>query len=127
MSNFRNLDVWGKSIELVSKVYAITSSVDDVALRNQIRRAVISIPANISEGCARSGNKEFKQFLIIARGSVAELETFLEILKNLNLVNTEDIKNLLNDTKEIGMMINGLIRSIKEKLKTNNQKLKTEN
>ena len=120
MSNFRNLDVWGKSIELVSKVYAITSSVDDVALRNQIRRAVISIPANISEGCARSGSKEFKQFLIIARGSVAELETFLEILKNLNLVNTEDIKNLLNDTKEIGMMINGLIKSIKEKLKTNN-------
>lgn len=78
MKNFKELIVWQKSIDLVVLVYKITRdfpSDEKFGLINQMRRAAASIPSNISEGHMRSTDKDFRQFLSIARGSCAELET----------------------------------------------------
>ena len=80
--NHKNLDVWKKSIALVKDVYNITKGFPDdekFGIVNQIRRAAVSIPSNIAEGCGRCSDKELLRFLDIANGSLAELETQLII------------------------------------------------
>ena len=74
----RKLDVWHKSMGLVSEVYKATSTfpkIEEYGLSSQMRRAAVSVPSNLAEGAARKGNKEFKQFLNIAQGSLSELDT----------------------------------------------------
>jgi four helix bundle protein len=74
----KDLDVWKKSMALVVLIYDITSkfsSDERFGLTSQMRRAAVSIPSNIAEGAARKGDKEFIQFLMIALGSLSELET----------------------------------------------------
>ena len=86
MKTHRDLDVWKKSVSLVTSIYEITKSFpkeEIYGLTNQIRRAAVSVPSNIAEGSARQGNKEFIQFLYIALGSLTELETQLIIARNL--------------------------------------------
>ena len=76
--NHKDLEVWKKSMDLVSNIYKITESFPNkelYGLTNQIRRAAVSIPSNIAEGAARNSKKEFIQFLYIALGSLSELET----------------------------------------------------
>ena len=76
--NHKDLEVWKKSMDLVSNIYKITESFPNkeiYGLTNQIRRSAVSVPSNIAEGAARSSKKEFIQFLYIALGSLAELET----------------------------------------------------
>lgn len=89
MSNgFRDLVVWQKSIDLVTKIYQFTETFpaqELYGLANQMRRSAVSIPSNIAEGSKRSTPKDFRHFLSIAFGSVAELETQVEIAKNLHL------------------------------------------
>jgi len=78
MKNFKELLVWQKSIDFVTIVYKVTDSFPDTEnfrLKSQLRRASISIPSNISEGCARRSKTDFIQYLKIARGSAAEVET----------------------------------------------------
>lgn len=82
-------------------------------MTNQIRRSAVSIPSNIVEGSARQGNKEFIQFLYIALGSLAELETQLFLAMDLNYL--KDDKKLFKKLTRIRMMLLGLIRSIKRK------------
>ena len=76
--NHKDLDVWKKSMDLVELIYGLTSqfpSDERFGLVSQMRRAAVSIPSNISEGAARKGDKELIQFLMIAIGSLSELET----------------------------------------------------
>ena len=87
------------------EVYGITS---------QIRRAGVSIPANIAEGQARNTKGEFLQFLGIAQGSLAELETLLEISRDLGYLTSPDVEGLLGKCGEIGKLLAGLKRSLKE-------------
>ncbi len=100
--NYKDLDCWKLAMELVNSVYSITSTfpgVEKFALRTQMNRAVISIPSNIAEGCARNSDKDIVKFLYIALGSVSELETQLIIAENLKyLSNQKDIydKKLLS-------------------------------
>jgi four helix bundle protein len=82
-------------------------------LISQIRRSAVSIPSNISEGAARSGKKEFIQFLSIAQGSTSELETQLIISNNLGFLKEENM-HLLDELDEISRMIIGLIRTLKK-------------
>src|SRR3989337_842648 len=84
--SYRDLIVWKKSIDLVGRIYSCTRSfpkAEMYGLTSQIRRAGISIPANIAEGQARNSKGEFLQFLGIAQGSLAELETLILICQNL--------------------------------------------
>ena len=81
-----SLDAWKVSRELVSAIYRLTQSFpkeEIFGLTSQMRRAAVSVPSNIAEGAARSGRKEFAQFLNVARGSLSELETQLLIAGDL--------------------------------------------
>ncbi|MBN1849831.1 MAG: four helix bundle protein [Deltaproteobacteria bacterium] len=113
MKPHHNLKVWQKNIAYVTKIYRLTEQFPQnelYGLTNQMRRSAISIASNIAEGAGRRGKKEFKQFLSIAQGSVAELETQLIITVNLGY--TADIDYLLNELDEISKMIIGLSRSL---------------
>jgi four helix bundle protein len=86
MKNHKDLDVWVKSMDLVTDIYRATKTFpkDEMyGLTNQIRRAVISIPCNIAEGASRNSKKEFIQFLYVSLGSASELETQLLISERL--------------------------------------------
>lgn len=110
----KDLDVWNKAMELVEKLYRITSNFpkDELfGLTSQIRRSAISIPCNIAEGAARKSKKEFIKFLYVAMGSLAELETQLLLAKKLNFIN-DDIS--LSDIESIRKMILGLIRYLRD-------------
>jgi four helix bundle protein len=113
----KKLDVWHKSIVLIQKIYELTRSFPNIeiyGLTSQMRRAAISIPANISEGAARQTKKEFIQFLHMAQGSLSELDTHLEISEKLSYLkenNLQEISLLMND---IDKMLTGLIKSLKK-------------
>ena len=111
----KDLDVWKKSIELVTEIYSITANFpneEKYGIVSQIRRAAVSIPSNIAEGCARFSDKENLRFLDIARGSLAELETQLIISKNLGFIDSD---NLIKKISTIAQMLSGLKRHLKQK------------
>jgi len=111
----KDLDVWKDSIELVTKIYQLVSNFpkeERFGLVDQTKRAAISIPSNIVEGAARNSQKEFLQFLYIALGSIAELETQLIISKKLGFLNDEGI---FEDLEKIKSKLLGLIRYLRKK------------
>jgi len=107
---FRDLKVWQKGIELVKEVYKITSNFpkeEQYGLVSQLRRASISVPSNIAEGFRRKHAKEHKQFLNIALGSCAELETQIFIAKELGYINEQNEQALVGLLNHIcGMTVN---------------------
>lgn len=113
----KDLDVWKKGMELVEKVYAMSRSFPDAerfGLTSQIRRAAVSIPSNIAEGAARKSDKELLQFLSIAMGSLAEVETQYLIAIRLGFVKEDEaVINLLTDEKKLLL---GYRNYIKKKL-----------
>jgi len=116
MKNHMDLDVWKNSMNLVERIYKLSSQFpkeEIYGLTSQIRRASVSIPSNIAEGSARNSNKEFIQFLYISLGSTAEVETQLLIAQRLNYV--QAIETELNDIIAIKKMLNGLINYTKGK------------
>ena len=97
MRSFKELDIWKDSISIVKQVYSLIEKLPDsekFGLKSQISRCVVSIPANIAEGCAKDSQKDFVRFLQISLGSSFELETHLIICKELLLISTEDEKEL---------------------------------
>lgn len=115
MTGYEKLDVWKKSMILVTEVYILVKLLpkeETYALSDQIRRSVVSVPSNIAEGSSRNSKKEFVQFLYIALGSLCELETQPLIAKNIGYI--EDINNMQSKTMQIKKMINALITSIKK-------------
>ena len=118
MANYRNLMVWQNSRKLVKQIYNLTGEFpleEKFGLANQIQRAAVSIPSNIAEGAGRNSDKEFKRFLFIANGSIAELETQLLICEKLDFADQADIYSLLRRTEEIRKMIFGLKNRIELK------------
>jgi len=112
----RDLDVWKKSMDLVEDLYKITKDFPKeelYSLTSQLRRSVISIPSNIAEGAARNSKKEFIQFLHIALGSTAELETQLLISERLGYL--KESSEYLNKLNEIKKMLLGLLSFLKNK------------
>ncbi len=102
-------------MELVTEVYCLVKRLPKeelFSLSDQIRRAVISIPSNIAEGHGRNSTKEFIQFLAIAKGSKAELETQLLICVKINYLNNSDIETAINLINEVGKMLNALQKSL---------------
>lgn len=116
MGSFKELIVWQKSVSLVTEIYTATEKFpksEIFTLSSQIRRASISIPSNISEGHSRRSPLDYIQFLKIARGSVAELETQLIISNNLGYITNEEFEDMEKKLTEIAKMLNALITSIK--------------
>lgn len=116
MKDFRELKVWEKAHQLTLDVYKATASFpkdEQYGLTSQIRRASASIPANIAEGCGRSGDAEFARFLQIAMGSASELEYHLLLAHDLKFLNTTDYERLSADTIEVKKMLSSLIQKIK--------------
>lgn len=118
MSNFRNLLVWQKSMLLVTKIYTVTNNFpkeEVFGLTSQIRRSAISIPSNVAEGLGRDSNKEFLRFLNISIGSLFELQTQLEIAKNIIYLDEENFNNLYEDSRELERMLVSFTNKIKNK------------
>src|SRR4030066_493381 len=93
----KDLIVWQKSVAFVTDIYRFTRSLPDdekFGIISQLRRAAVSIPANISEGASRHSTKEYIQFLYISLGSASEIETLLLIVGNLNFGNSELLSNI---------------------------------
>jgi len=119
MRSHEKLDVWKKSIDLVVEVYRLTAkfpSEERFGLISQIRRASVSIPANIAEGAARESDKEYLRFLSIAQGSASEVETELHIASRLGFLSDEDYGSSRTSLDDIGRMISGLSNHLKRKL-----------
>ena len=120
MKDYRELIVWQKAMVLVTVVYKQTATFrkeELYGLTSQIRRAAVSIPSNIAEGFGRRTTPDFISFLHIARGSLYELQTQLEIAKNLNYLSVEDFNVTIDTCKEIEKMLNSLIHTLSNKLK----------
>ena len=116
VKSYRDLEVWKKSIELVEMVYRFSANFpqdERFGITNQIRRAVVSVPANIAEGAEREGTKEFLQFLSIAGGSLAETETFLILAERLGMAEGTAISPVMEQAAHVGRMLNGLKRSLR--------------
>ncbi|QWT84312.1 four helix bundle protein [Chryseobacterium cucumeris] len=115
MGNYMELIVWNKSVDLVTEIYSVTTifpKEELYGLTSQIRRASISVPSNIAEGHSRRSTSDYLQFLKIARGSCAELETQLIISKNLSYLSSEKFKILIEKTSEISKMLNAIITKL---------------
>lgn len=113
--SYRDLVAWQKAMVLVEGVYRETVSwpADErFGLTSQIRRAVVSVPANIAEGSGRNGPAELRRFLSIAHGSLCEVQTHLEIAVRLGFIAPASSEPLLEQGEEISRIINGLIRSL---------------
>ncbi len=111
-----DLEVWKKSVSVVTEIYKITETFPNselYGLTSQIRRSAVSIPSNIAEGCARFSDKETVKFLSIATGSVAELQTQLLIAKNLGY--DVQVENLVDELEVIKRMILKLSKYLKGK------------
>ena len=120
MRTHKDLEVWKRGIDLVTKVYQITLDFpkeEVYGLTSQMRRAGVSVPANIAEGASRHSDKEFIQFLYIALGSLTELDTHFIISHNLEYLNKETYHDLSKEAEEIGRMLSGLIKYVKRKSK----------
>ena len=118
MHPHEKLDVWKMSIEMVTSIYEITKtfpSDERFGLVSQIRRAGVSVPANIAEGAARQSDKEFCQFLSIAQGSASELETELFIAKNLGYMSCQDYERNYEEINVIARMLIGLSKTVRSR------------
>lgn len=120
ISGYRELIVWQKAMSLVEEIYRVTKgfpSSEQYGLTSQMTRAAVSIPSNIAEGQGRGGG-DFRRHVLIARGSLAELETQLEISVRLNLTTRDNVKASWILLQEIGKMLTKLSHSLSKKPKS---------
>ena len=113
--NYRDLLVWQKGITLVEEIYAVTRQFPDsetFGLANQLQRAAVSVPSNIAEGQARGQPKDFRRFLRISLGSLAEIDTQLEVARRLDYISSDDAAKLNELVLELRKMLFGLINSL---------------
>lgn len=118
MRPHEKLEVWNRAIEFVTTIYKNTSTFpndEKFGLTSQIRRAAVSIPANIAEGAARQSSKEFMHFLSIAQGSASELETELLIAYRLGYLKADIYEGLYSELNTTARMLVGLSQHLKRK------------
>ena len=114
MATHKDLDIWKLGIDLVEKIYALSTefpSSEVYGLTAQMRRAAVSIPSNIAEGAARSGAKEYVRFLYVSLGSLAELDTQLIIAKRLGYI--QDMGHIEEDIEKLRRYLLNFIKRVK--------------
>ncbi len=115
IGKFEDLIVWQEGLELSIEIYKKLKENRDFGFKDQIQRSAVSIPSNISEGYERQTNKEFIQFLFIAKGSCGELRTQLYIARELQMIDDNTSEILIDKTKKISAMLYKLIETRKQK------------
>jgi four helix bundle protein len=114
-ASYKDLIAWKKAITLVNSIYDMTEtfpSKELYGLSNQLRRAAVSVPSNIAEGQTHFTRPEFKRFLRMAKGSLAEIETQVIIAGNREYIQKEALESALKDIDELSRIIAGLISSL---------------
>jgi four helix bundle protein len=117
MANHKDLEVWKESMILAKEIYLLSKTFpkeEIYGITSQVRRCSVSIPSNIAEGAARSSDKEFIQFLYIALGSLAELETQIILIKDFGYIKNV---NIMTNIESVRKMLIGLIKYLKNKTK----------
>jgi len=115
IKSYKDLKIWQIGIEVVVAVYEKTKKFprnEEYGIVTQMKRAAVSIPSNIAEGFRRFHNKEYRQFLYIAMGSLAELETQIIIANKIKFIEEGQAADLLNTLEELSRMIKGLINKL---------------
>jgi four helix bundle protein len=120
--NYRNIKAWQKADELVMEIYDATRSFPQeelYGLTSQMRRAAISVAANIAEGTGRNTEKDYLRFLYQARGSLTEVEYYIQLSAKLGYLSNGDFDVLRETRDEAGRVMQGLIRHIESKIRIN--------
>ena len=120
ITSYKELKVWQKADQLAFRVFDLSDKFPKVYLydlTSQLRRAALSIPTNIAEGCASFHSGEFLQFLNVARRSLSETQYLLDFAFRRNLIKESDMMELEGTAEEISKMLNSLIKSIRQKKK----------
>jgi four helix bundle protein len=118
MAHYKNLEVWKSSMLLVKDIYVIAKlypKEELFALTSQTKRAAVSIPANIAEGLGRQYKKDTLQFLHIARGSIYELETHLNIALMVEIIDQPQFNLICSSLETVMKLLNGLINSYEKR------------
>jgi four helix bundle protein len=113
VKTFEGLEVWQHARKLVKEIYRVSaqgSFAKDFGLRDQLRRASVSVLSNIAEGFERAGNKEFSHFLYVAKGSAGELRAQLYVALDLTYISADDFRNLSGSSETIARQLSALIK-----------------
>jgi four helix bundle protein len=116
IERFEDIDAWKKARELTKIIYEVTAQGNiavDFSLKDQLRRAAVSIMANIAEGFEREGNKEFRQFLATAKGSVGEVKSLLYVALDAGLTTSEQFDRLMTLADDASRLLAGFLRYLK--------------
>jgi four helix bundle protein len=117
MFNFERLDAWQAAVEFADAAYAVTRTFpadERFGLTSQIRRASVSVSANLAEGSSRSSKREFKRFIEIAYASLMEVVSHLFIAKRLTFINEPDFQRLYQAAEKLTRILSGLRRGLGE-------------
>lgn len=113
IENFEDIEAWKEARSLVKEIYYLFADNRDFSFRDQIQRASISVMTNIAEGFDRGSNKEFCQFLVIARGSVSEVKSLSYAAQDIGYLDQASVKNLHDKCLKLTKLLNGFIRFLK--------------
>jgi len=112
ITRFEDIISWQKAKTLTVTIYGLFSDTRDYGFRDQIHRASVSIMNNIAEGFERKSNKEFKQYLFIAKGSCGEVRSMLHLALELNKISEKEFYSLLKLCEEISKLLSGFIKTL---------------
>jgi len=110
---FEDIEAWKEARDLTKIIYDSFSHIKDLGFRDQVQRATVSVMSNIAEGFDRGGNREFIQFLTIARGSVSEVKSLCYAALDLGYLNREIVNNIFEKCGKLTNLLNGFIRYLK--------------
>ncbi|MEX2306501.1 MAG: four helix bundle protein [Pirellulales bacterium] len=119
LRNYRDLAVWQRGMDIALEVYEVTKEFpadERFGLTSQLRRAAVSVPANIAEGHARSSTKDYLRYVAIAIGSLAETATFIELAGRLGYGSLDDLRKIFEMTTEERRMLRALQKSLRRRL-----------
>ena len=112
IDRFEDVIAWRKAKELTIAIYKLFENSKDFGFRDQIQRASVSVMNNIAEGFERRSNKEFRQFLFIAKGSCGEVRSMLYLANELHKIANDNFNRLYSLTIEISKILSGLIKTL---------------